>query len=68
MTLDAEGDPPRSAHQDILEDEQTMADHVVDVLPIYHRIVAIKRADIKIGEFGNDTHGISTILVTITET
>lgn len=43
MTQDAEGNPSKAAHQKILEEEQVKVDHVVDVLPICHCIVAIKR-------------------------
>lgn len=39
MTLDILGDPPRPAHQDILEEEQARVDHVVDVLHKYRCIM-----------------------------
>lgn len=42
-----DGYPPRSAYHEILEEEQ-MEDHVVEVLPICHCIVAIERDDISI--------------------
>lgn len=51
MTLDAEGDPLRSAHREILEEEQTKVDHIVDVLSICHYIVTIRRESITRGEF-----------------
>ncbi|CAL5197040.1 unnamed protein product [Lathyrus oleraceus] len=35
------GDPPRPAHQEILEEEQTQLDHAKDVLPRYRRIMGI---------------------------
>lgn len=35
------GDPPRSPYQEILEEEHTRVDHVVDVFPICHRIITI---------------------------
>lgn len=40
------GDPPRSAHQEILQDGQTHLYHADDVLPKYHRIVEIAQASI----------------------
>lgn len=49
MTLDAEGDPLRSAHREILEEEQTKVDHIVDVLSICHYIVTIRRESITRG-------------------
>lgn len=51
MTLDAEGDPLRSVHREILEEEQTKVNHIVDVLSICHYIVTIRRESITRGEF-----------------
>lgn len=42
MTLDALGDPPRPAHQEILEEDEAREDHVVDGLPRCHLIVEIE--------------------------
>lgn len=54
MTPDAEGDPLRPAHQEVLEKKQTRADHV-DVLPICHCIVDIEKKAITRGRFEEDT-------------
>lgn len=40
------GDPPRSSHQKILEEEKTQLGHAHDVLPRFLRIVEIAQADI----------------------
>lgn len=46
MTQDASKDPPRSTHQEILEEEQVRVNHVVDVLHKYRRIIDIMQAGI----------------------
>lgn len=46
-------DPPRLAHQTILEEEQAMADNVVDVLPRCGCIMEIVQAGIDKGLFLN---------------
>ncbi|XP_058770497.1 uncharacterized protein LOC131644109 [Vicia villosa] len=38
MTPDALGDPPRPAHEEILENQQAEDDHATDLLPICQRI------------------------------
>lgn len=43
MTPVLKGSSPRPTNQDILEDEPTRTNHVVDVLPICYYIVAIGR-------------------------
>lgn len=43
MVQDALRDPPRPAHQDILEEEQAMTYHVVDVLPRCRYIMQIMK-------------------------
>lgn len=66
MTPNAEGDRPRPPHQYILQDVQGKVDHVVDVLPICHCIMAIGRKVIVMGEFEEDcphTANLHTILV-----
>lgn len=42
MTPDVQGDPLKSAHQKILEQKYVMTNHVVDVLSLCHRIMAIE--------------------------
>lgn len=39
MTLDAQGDPPKPTHQEILKEEHGRANHVVDVLHACRRIM-----------------------------
>lgn len=46
MTPDALRDTPRPAHQEILEEEQTRAYHVVDMLSRCHRIVELGQTNI----------------------
>lgn len=43
MILVPKGDLPRLTHYTLLKDEQAWADHVVDVLFIYHCIIALQR-------------------------
>lgn len=43
MTQDEEGDPLKPDNQEILEEEQAMVDHFVDMFLICHCIVAIGR-------------------------
>ena len=45
------GSPPRPAHQEILEEQQSQMDHSQDVLPRCRRIVEIGRASIASGFF-----------------
>lgn len=42
MIHDALGDPMRPAHQEILEEEQTRADYVIDVFPRCRCIMEIR--------------------------
>lgn len=44
MTLNVEGESPRPTHHEILQEEQTMTHHIVNVLPPCQRIMAIGRA------------------------
>lgn len=46
MTPEAKGEPPMRAHQEILDEEQTVADHVVDVFLVCCCIVDLVRAGI----------------------
>ena len=55
MTLYAPGDPPRSAQREILKEEQTREDHVVDVLPRCPRIMDLMQACIYIRVFTEDS-------------
>lgn len=41
MTLDAVGNPLRSAYQEILDEEEALKDPGINVLSIYHRIMAL---------------------------
>lgn len=50
-TLDAQGDPPSPANQEILEEKQAREDHNVDVLPVCHCIMDLARAGIDRGDF-----------------
>lgn len=54
------GDPPRPAHQEILEEEQAQLDHVEDALLRCHYIVEIAREDIDRGIFpdGSDVRQV----------
>lgn len=45
------GDPPRLAHQEILEEEQTHLEHTDDVLPMCSRIMEIAQTRIDEGIF-----------------
>ncbi|XP_058741300.1 uncharacterized protein LOC131613668 [Vicia villosa] len=47
LTPDAPGRQPRPAHEEILENEQGMDDHAVNVLPICQNIMRITRDGIK---------------------
>ena len=67
MTLDVEGEPHRSAHQEILEEEQAKADHVIDVLPTCHRIMTLAQEVIDIGDFSEGTFGKIIVDVILTE-
>lgn len=58
MTLDVERDPPKSAYQEILEEEKTMSGHVVDFLHICKCIMAIGREGINRGEIGGGSPGM----------
>lgn len=51
----------RQAHHEILKEQQTWADHVVDVLEIYHSVVTIRRETIVRGEFEEDTPQVATL-------
>lgn len=69
MTPNAEGKPPRSAHQTILEEVQARADHVIDMLPICQHIMAIGWAarERERVELQEDTPGRGIVLTMITE-
>lgn len=54
-------------YQEILEEEQERADHVVDVLLICHRTVAIEREAINKGYFQEDTPKRVTIHAILVE-
>lgn len=54
MIPNAERDPPRSANQEILENEQAMTYHGVNVFSICNRIMIIGREVITRGEFQED--------------
>lgn len=43
MKPDANGDPSKATHQEIIEEEQGMVNHVIGVLLVCHRIMAIER-------------------------
>lgn len=51
MTPDTEDGPPKSVHQEILEEEHARTYHAVGVLLICHCIMAIRRNVITKGEF-----------------
>lgn len=55
MKLDALGHPPISTYQDILEEEQAMANYVVDVLPRYCCIMEIGKVGIDKELFSDDS-------------
>lgn len=60
------GDPPRSAHQEILKEEQTQLNRVEDVLPRCRRIVEIVQTDIDrfIFSDGSDVRQILNAIMT----
>ncbi|XP_058763616.1 uncharacterized protein LOC131637068 [Vicia villosa] len=51
MTPNAHRRPPRSAHEEILENDQVMDDHVVDLLSVGQNIMQILREVIESGLF-----------------
>ena len=51
MKHDASRRPPRPAHEEIMENEQAMEDHVVDVFPRYQTIMWLARVGIESGVF-----------------
>lgn len=51
MVQAAPEDPPRSTHQEILEDEHARLDHAHDILLRYRRIVENAHVDIDRGIF-----------------
>ena len=51
MTQDVPGRPPRLAHEETLENEQVMDDHVVDVLLHCQTIMWLTRVGIEIRVF-----------------
>lgn len=68
MTPYAHEVPPRSAHQKILDEEQTTEDHVVDLLPAYFRIMDIAQAGMEKGNFLKVTPRRATVDVILSET
>lgn len=65
MIPHALGDPCRPAHQEILEDEQTWEDHVVDVFPRCRPIMEIVHTSIDIRLFpdGPDVRDVLDALI-----
>lgn len=61
MIPDVEAYPPRSTHQEILEEEHTRAYHAIDVFPICNCIVAIGKDTITRGKFEEDTPHMTTL-------
>lgn len=55
MTPNTPEDPPRPTHQEILEEEQDMTNHFVDVLPRCHRIMKLGQEGIDRGLFLYDS-------------
>lgn len=53
ITPDAPRDPLKLAHQEILKEEQDKADHVIDVLPRYCRIMELRQEGINIRLFSD---------------
>lgn len=51
MTPDTPGRPPRPTHEEILENEQTKGNHVINVLLICQNIMEIMYEGIKSGLF-----------------
>lgn len=68
MTPDVEVNPLSPAHSEILDEEHTRSDHVVDVLVICHHIVAIGIEVITKGEFEEDTLYMATLQAILAET
>lgn len=63
MTSNTHEDPPRAAHHDILEKEQTRTYHVVYFLPECRHIMDIARASIDIGYFSEGTRAIVDVIL-----
>lgn len=63
----APGDPPKPAHQKILEEEQAQLDHAHDVFPICRCIVYIPQADIDKGIFPDGSKVRQVLEAIITE-
>lgn len=55
MTLYASRDPVRPTHQEILEEEHTRADQVVDVFPRCCRIMEIRKTSLDRWLFPEDS-------------
>lgn len=67
MTLNARGDPPRSTHQHILNEEHARVDHVIDVLPTCHCKETNAHTNIERRDFLEDTFGSAAIDVILSE-
>lgn len=70
MRTDAPGRSPRPAHEEILENEHIMDNHVIDVLPICQNIMQITREGIKSRLFergGNDVVSLTRSILTETQ-
>lgn len=59
--------PPRSTHQEILEEKQARLDHAHDVLPRCRCIVEIVHASVDKGIFPNDSNVREVLHVIMTE-
>lgn len=64
MVLTAPRYPSRSAHHEILEEEQARLDHVEDVLPRCLHIVEIAQANIDIFPDGYDVRQVLHVIMT----
>ena len=67
MVPTAPGSPPRPAHQEILEEQQSQMDHTQDVLPRCRRILQIARSGIEAGFFPEGSGGRRILDDIITE-
>lgn len=68
MTLNAKEYSPRLAHQEILENQHTIANYVVDVLLVCQHIMAIGQTNVKRGEFLEGSLVRVTIEAVLSET